>query len=72
MAEVPKWSIELTGDGASTTPWKTIVTRGASLIIDGTAVTVASVTGGTARTGRVQEALMKGLVTVLNDRAAGN
>ena len=72
MAEVPKWSIELTGDGASTAPWKTIVTRGASLISSGTAVTVASVTNATARTSRVHEALMKGLVTVINDRAAGN
>ncbi len=72
MAEVPKWTIELTGDGAATAPWQTFVTREATLVSDGTDVTVASVTGGTARTSRVHEALAKGLVVVLNDRAAGN
>ena len=72
MAEQPKWSIELTGDSATTAPWKTIVTRGATLINDGTALTVASVSNATARTSRIHEALMKGIATVLNDRAAGN
>jgi hypothetical protein len=72
MAEVPKWTIELTGDAAATAPWKTIVTREATLVSDGTAVTVASVTNATARTSRVHEALQKGVVTVINDRAAGN
>ena len=72
MAEEPKWSIELTGDGATTAPWKTIVTRAASLIVDGAAITVSSVTNPTARTSRIHEALQKGVVTVINDRAAGN
>lgn len=69
MAEVPKWSIELTGDGAATAPWATYVTREATLISDGTDLTVPN---GTTRTSRAHEALMKGVTTVLNDRADGN
>jgi hypothetical protein len=72
MAEVPKWTIELTGDAAATGPWQTIVTREATLVATGTPVTVSSVTNPTARTSRVHEALQKGVVTVINDRAAGN
>jgi hypothetical protein len=66
MAEVPKFSIEVTGDGAVTAPWYTIVTRGASLITDGTALTVPL---GTTRTARLHEALLKGTTTALNDYA---
>ncbi len=72
MAEEPKWTIEVTGDSATTAPWKTIVTRAASLVSDGTAITVASVSNAANRTSRLHEALMKGVVTALNDRAAGN
>lgn len=72
MAEVPKWTIELTGDGAVTAPWKTIVTRAATLVATGTVVPVASVSGAAERTSRIHEALMKGVTTVINDRAAGN
>lgn len=72
MAEVPKWTIEITGNGAATAPWKTIVTREATLVSDGTAVTVSSVSDPTGRTSRIHEALLKGIVTVINDRAAGN
>jgi hypothetical protein len=72
MAEQPKWTIEITGDGATTAPWATFATREATLVSDGTDLTMASVSNGTARTSRIHEALMKGVVVVLNDRAAGN
>lgn len=69
MAEDPKWTIELTGDGAETAPWATYVTRSATLVTDGTDITVPK---GTTRTSSAHEALQKAVAAVLNDMAAGN
>ena len=68
MATIPKWTVEIDEvDGGAT--YTTQVVRAATAVSDGTAVTVPA---GSTATSRLHEALIKGLTTALNDRAAGN
>jgi len=68
MATVPKWTIEI--DEVDTTDtYKTQVIRSASAVSNGTELTVPT---GTTATSRLHEDLIKGVLSVLNDAAAGN
>jgi len=68
MATVPKWTVEIDEvDGGDT--YKTQVIRGATAVSDGTELTVPK---GTTATGRLQEALLKGVIAAINDAADGN
>jgi hypothetical protein len=68
MATIPKWTIEIDEVDAGAT-YKTQVVRGATAVSDGTELTVPL---GTTATGRLHEALLKGITAAINDRAAGN
>lgn len=66
MAYVPKYTIELTYD-SGTTLWKTILTKDATAVSDGTAITVPK---GTTAIPRPQDHLFKNILTMFNDLSA--
>lgn len=63
MAYAPKWTIEIQEDAGN---FKTYARRGANAISGGTALTVP---GGETETTRLHEAIIKGVLAALNDRA---
>lgn len=62
-----KWTIDIREPQAG--QYTTFVYRGANDTSTGTALTVP---GGTSATTRLHEAIIKGVLAALNDRAAGN
>jgi hypothetical protein len=62
-----KWTIEIREPSSGN--YTTYVFRGANDTSTGTAVTVPQ---GTTQTTRLHEAIIKGVIAALNDRAAGN
>lgn len=63
MAYSPKWTIEIQEEDGN---FKTYARRGANAISGGTSLTVP---GGDNPTTRLHEAIIKGVLAALNDRA---